>query len=262
MKKMRREEKIVVLLVVLCFLTLSFTSLATSFLMINHPPYSPTNFRPEPSDPFEPSKPVPIDSNFSWDGGDPDEGDTVTYDIYLGKTNPPTSLVDTVGPYPWNQTHIFWNPDFLLDNGTIYHCIIVARDNHNASNTSGIYRFVTVAESPLLNVGKVRGGFMQVTAEIQNINSGAGLEAINVAWKITVKGQGLLREINSSTNGTISLLGNNGGTERVNISDIWGLAKVTITIQATIPDDPRVTPMEKSTEGFIFGPFVYVKDSN
>ena len=103
---------------------------------------------------------------------------------------------------------------------------------------------------------------MQVTAEIQNINSRAGLNATNVAWSITVKGNGLLRKINNSTNGTISFLGNNGGTERVNISDIWGLAKVTITIQAAVPDDPRVAPVEKSAEGFIYGPFVYVKDSN
>ncbi|GAH77329.1 unnamed protein product, partial [marine sediment metagenome] len=74
--------------------------------LVNSLPYTPSN--PDPSG----GLPVDIDVNLSWDGGDPDSGDTVTYDVYLGSYDPPPKVA-TVGPYPANQTRIQYDPGTL-----------------------------------------------------------------------------------------------------------------------------------------------------
>ena len=52
----------------------------TIWVISNHPPYIPSN--PLPSD-----GKTNVDKNkiLSWSGGDPDSGDTVTYDIYISR---------------------------------------------------------------------------------------------------------------------------------------------------------------------------------
>ena len=50
----------------------------------NHPPTTPYDPSPEDGQYY-----VDEDVDLTWSGGDPDPGDTVTYDVYFGTTNPP-----------------------------------------------------------------------------------------------------------------------------------------------------------------------------
>lgn len=102
----------------------------------NHPPN-------EPSNPFPPhgSINVSIDIVLCWTGGDPDPGDTVTYDVYLGVDSPPTNLVSH------NQTETCYAPTELELNET-YCWQIVAWDNHGASTSGPCWGFTTGINHP------------------------------------------------------------------------------------------------------------------
>ncbi|MCK4902015.1 MAG: hypothetical protein KAS76_01560, partial [Thermoplasmatales archaeon] len=95
--------------------------------------------------PYEPSNPWPgdgqtgvdIDADLSWTGGDPDEGDTVVYDVYLEANNPnPTTLVSD------DQSETTFDPG-TLEYGTIYYWKIHAKDNHNFVTRGPIWHFTT-----------------------------------------------------------------------------------------------------------------------
>ena len=100
----------------------------------NHPPYAPSNYYPAGWN-------VDVDVNLSWDGGDPDPGDTVTYGVYFGP-NPDPPLVAIVGPYPWNQTRIEYDPGTLIYCQDFY-MSIVAHDNHGAETSGDTCCFFT-----------------------------------------------------------------------------------------------------------------------
>ncbi|MCK4365732.1 MAG: hypothetical protein KAW45_06750, partial [Thermoplasmatales archaeon] len=101
---------------------------------------------PEPEEPpYEPSNPSPwdgqtgvdIDADLSWTGGDPDEGDTVVYDVYLEANNPnPTTKVSD------DQSETTFDPG-TLEYGTIYYWKIHAKDNHNFVTRGPIWHFTT-----------------------------------------------------------------------------------------------------------------------
>jgi hypothetical protein len=96
----------------------------------NNPPYAPNN--PLPADG---ATAVNVDTLLSWTGGDPDESDIVTYDIYFGTDSPPTKIVS-------NHTSSSYQPATLQGN-TTYYWKIIAWDNHGASASSPIWSFTT-----------------------------------------------------------------------------------------------------------------------
>ena len=78
---------------------------------------------------------VSIDADLSWTGGDPDPGDTVTYDVYFGTDFTPMLVAEGLstpsydpGPLAFETTY-YWN--------------IVSIDNHEASTTGDIWEFTT-----------------------------------------------------------------------------------------------------------------------
>lgn len=81
-------------------------------------------------------KNVKITEILSWIGGDED-GDAVTYDVYLGKTNPPVTMVSV------NQSAEFYDPVPDLNSGTTYYWRIIARDIQGATTTGPIWNFTT-----------------------------------------------------------------------------------------------------------------------
>ena len=95
------------------------------------------------NDPNTPSNPSPddgetdvdIDADLSWEGGDPDPGDTVTYDVYFGDSNPPPQVA-------WGITDTTYELD-TLEYLTKYYWKIVAWDNHGASKSSPVWDFTT-----------------------------------------------------------------------------------------------------------------------
>jgi|GEM_PF-6524152 len=98
----------------------------------NRPPCAPYNPIPQDS-----STDIDIAVDLGWDAFDPDEGDTLTYDIYFDEDNPnPTTLLES----DWTYQNLSLP---LLDYNTNYYWRVVARDNHGLTNTSEIWTFST-----------------------------------------------------------------------------------------------------------------------
>jgi hypothetical protein len=112
--------------------TWSFTTASSGG---NNPPNTPS----APS-PANGASSVPTATALSWTGGDPDAGDTVTYDVFLdANDNTPQTLVCNDVSMPT------CNPG-SLNAGTQYHWYVVARDNHGASTTGPTWSFTTKSE--------------------------------------------------------------------------------------------------------------------
>lgn len=104
--------------------------------------------------PLAPSSPSPSDgsqnqsvfSDLSWSGGDPDAGDTVTYDVYLKKpTDSDLTLVSanqTATTFDLTQVY---DPPRALDYGASYLWQIVARDGFGAETQGDVWNFTTAA---------------------------------------------------------------------------------------------------------------------
>jgi hypothetical protein len=134
MKGERNMMKKILILILVGFLVLSgfgvaatinnkATTITNSLVTTdNHPPYAPSNYTPCGGV----SENV---VNLSWDGGDPDLGDTVTYDVFFGRDPLNLPLVAIVGPYPWNQTRIEYGP-VELECYTKYYWKIGALDDY------------------------------------------------------------------------------------------------------------------------------------
>jgi len=96
------------------------------------------------SSPYTPSNPLPPNgatnvstgATLNWTGGDPDAGDTVTYDVYMGSSSTNLILVSS------NQGAISYNPG-PMSPGTTYYWQVLARDNHGATSTGPIWYFTT-----------------------------------------------------------------------------------------------------------------------
>ncbi len=100
----------------------------------NHPPTAPN-----PSSPPNHASDVSITADLSWIGSDPDAGDTVTYDVYFGTTNPPPRIAT-------GQTSSIYDPGTLQYSTyyyTYYYWRVVAWDNHGVPTTSPIWDFFT-----------------------------------------------------------------------------------------------------------------------
>lgn len=91
---------------------------------------------PRLPNPGDGKKNVKLDDVLCWVGGD-EEGDEVTYDVYLSKTNPPTTKVSA------NQSAVFYDPETDFDPETTYYWQIIAWDDYGASTTGPIWSFTT-----------------------------------------------------------------------------------------------------------------------
>jgi fibronectin type 3 domain-containing protein len=108
-----------------------------SFTTFNNPPqfidFSPPHM----------STGVSLTPTLSWTAADPDSGDTLTYNIYFGKTSPPPLVLS-------NQTTTTYQPAGL-SSGTRYYWKIVARDNHGLTTPMQEVYFDTMSAPPLLS---------------------------------------------------------------------------------------------------------------
>ena len=103
----------------------------------NEPPYPPSN--PYPSNN---TTDIPLTANLSWNGSDPNEWDTVTYDVYFGTSSSPAKVVN-------NQSVTIYNPG-TMSYSTKYYWKIVSWDNHVASTTGPVWDFTTKSDYPPL----------------------------------------------------------------------------------------------------------------
>jgi PKD repeat protein len=118
-------------------------TLASGFTITGLPPYTPSN----PS-PANHATGVSINADLSWTGGDPDAGDTVTYDVYFGTSSTPPLVSN-------NQSATAYDPGTLAYN-TTYYWQIVATDNHGASTAGPLWNFTTKPEAVAQIVGETR----------------------------------------------------------------------------------------------------------
>ena len=109
-----------------------FVELLQSPPPLNHPPSTP-----DLSFPFNHAINVSLTADLSWIGGDPDPGDIVTYDIFLGTSSPPQRVAT-------GQTSTIYNP-WTLTRNTCYYWQIIAWDSHGVPAMSPIWDFTTEA---------------------------------------------------------------------------------------------------------------------
>lgn len=129
----------------------------------NNPPYTPSN--PSPANTLTG---VNINADLSWTGGDPD-GDTVTYDVYFGTTNPP-SIVSS------GQSGTTYDPG-TMEFKTLYYWYIVSWDEHGASTTGPTWSFTTETESVGVTIESISPNYMQIGTTISVTITGSGFEA-------------------------------------------------------------------------------------
>ncbi len=106
-------------------------------LFPNDPPYVPSDPSPENN-----AVNVTIDVDLSWVGGDPDENDTVVYDVYFEAEDqtPDIKVVDDFNETCFNLG--------ILEYGTTYYWQIVAKDNHYAITEGPVWHFTTEENNP------------------------------------------------------------------------------------------------------------------
>lgn len=182
----------------------------------NHPPYEPSNPHPEDG-----AINVPISILFNWTGGDPDIGDIVTYDVYLG-----TSIDAFIWIYSIMEGEEYMPEHPLVDDDTTYYWKIVAWDNHGASTEGPIWSFTTIGENiPEIEI-EISGG-LGVNAVIENIGD---IDITDLEWSITITG-GLFDLINEEVNGIISHLAI-GEEKTISSGNFFGLGSIDVTVIA------------------------------
>jgi hypothetical protein len=103
----------------------------------NLPPYQPSA-----PNPVNGATNVPLTADLSWTGGDPNQGDIVTYDVYFGTSSNPPMVMN-------NQSGTAYDLG-TLSYMTTYHWKIVAWDNHGASTVGTLWSFTTNANNPVV----------------------------------------------------------------------------------------------------------------
>jgi len=131
---------------------------------VNSPPNLPSN--PSPSNG---ATNIPLSTTLSWTGGDPDPGDTVTYDVYFGTTSSPPKVVS-------NQSALSYSTGTLTYHTTYYWSIIAWDQNHikNSGGDNGIYptwNFTTRSSSGSGGGGGSSGGSENIKP-VANMSAG------------------------------------------------------------------------------------------
>jgi len=103
---------------------------------INHAPVAPSS----PS-PANVATGVSTSPTLSWSCTDPD-GNAITYDVFFGITNPPTSQVAT-----GQSTNTLYRTG--LSNNTTYYWKVNAKDSKGAATTGSVWSFKTTPGLPL-----------------------------------------------------------------------------------------------------------------
>lgn len=109
---------------------LTMTTPADTTLLLNDPPYEPSDPNPEDG-----AVDVGINTHLRWTGGDPDQGDKVSYDIYFGLTQTP-SLVSE------NLSNPTYDPGELAFE-TTYYWKIIATDKQDITTDGPLWSFTT-----------------------------------------------------------------------------------------------------------------------
>jgi hypothetical protein len=217
----------------------------------NLPPMKPINPRPKNH-----AMQIQLNQELGWSCSDKNN-DVLTFDVYLGTINPPTTIVATI-------KDVYYSPTGL-ESGSTYYWKIRATDSHGAQNVSDppVWDFTTIQQIPILKIGKMKGGILKMKVEVINANAESGENATNVSVLINITGNAVLKRINNLTNHTIPLILHGNGTVVVtNRVPFCFFSLISIKVKAWIVGRPDVVPVYKNVTGWIFLIFVKVKDTN
>jgi len=200
----------------------------------NMKPLIPSN--PQPSNG---TKGVSINSTLTWTGGDQD-GDTVTYDIYLSTTTPPTLLKSKHTTTTYTVQNLTYN--------TTYYWKIISTDALNASQSGPIWSFVTKKEDSLAvlkaDAGGPYTGFVGETITFDASKSKDKARITGYRWDFTNDGSWDTDWLSSPTT---SYVFNNifSGTVKVQVKDTDNktdnaTSQVSITTANTPPTEPSI----------------------
>ncbi|MCJ7515588.1 MAG: SBBP repeat-containing protein, partial [Dehalococcoidia bacterium] len=165
--------------------------------LANNPPYMPSCPWPQDN-----STAVSANVTLSWTGGDPDAGDNVTYDVYLGSSPPwlglPLVAQDLVGTT--------YDPPLDLIQNSRYHWKVVARDNHGAQSFGTNEVFFTTSIPPRVT-----------TEEVTNIEPENASE--NATFQATLNGN--LTSLGSGSSAIVRFVWGMDTTEGIGQSIYW-----------------------------------------
>jgi len=150
--------------------------------IVNNPPYIPSSLSPQ-------HRATAVSSNvtLSWAGGDPDAGDNVTYNIYLG-SSPPWLGWPLVSQ---DQVETTYDPPVALTENAFYYWRVVAKDSHGAQAFGPNCLFFTTSIPP------------QVTTEdVTNIEAESTSE--NATFRARLNGN--LTSLGSGSSAVVSFL--------------------------------------------------------
>jgi len=204
----------------------------------NNPPYVPSN----PS-PANHAAGISSNADLGWSGGDPDSGDTVTYDVYFGTSSSPP-FKGTIGPYTATQSSISYDPGPLV-SGTEYYWKIVATDNHGVPTTGLLWDFTTEPpgqpdiRSPIDSVGfgNVNVG-SQLDKTITIYNDGNAILTINSVTRAS--GSWEFSYIGPATRFNVAPLASEDITIRFTPTS-EGLKNAIFNVNSNDPDEANVT---------------------
>jgi hypothetical protein len=131
------------------------TSASFNFSIVTHPPYVPSDPRPPDG-----ATNVSLSPALSWTGGDPDAGDTVTYDVYFGTCDSPPKVQS-------NGTAPSYGPG-TLSPATTYFWQVIAWDDHHAAAGGPVWSFATVAATTVNHTFVLRAGWNLITIPVNN----------------------------------------------------------------------------------------------
>jgi hypothetical protein len=100
----------------------------------NKPPNTPND-----PDPADKETEVSINKVISWQGGDPNQGDKVYYDVYFGTSSSPPLVAEDI-------TNTAYDPG-TMELGTTYYWKIISEDNQGEIATGPIWEFTTEIEA-------------------------------------------------------------------------------------------------------------------
>ena len=184
---------------------------ATTLAVPNSAPDTPGN--PYPST-HAPDLSI-VNTDLSWSGGDPDDGDTVTYDVYFGTvTSPP--LVST------DQTGTIYDPG-TLSYDTTYYWQIVATDNHGLSTSGPLWDFTT---------GSAPNGAL--TGTITSTNDGTGVSDVTVNLTLNSTGTVVASTTTTDSSGDYLIIDQAPGEYTLTVSKIrfWSDDSTSVTVNA------------------------------
>jgi len=130
-----------------------------------------------------------------------------------------------IGPYNSGQTG---EATHAWEDEDIYEVKVIAMDENGRQSQWSDPTTINILQSPLMDIGIVRGGFFKINAEIKNIGS---LEATNIDWKIELNGGAFMGK---NSTGTIPSI-QPGDEETVSSNTIIGFGETQVTVSATIP---------------------------